>query len=97
MRSKILKKEVIRAMVKNKYVCEKCKKEFTRKSNLDLHYLTCDGTGKNIKNKTIIDKSSINNTKCDHDMIMLNPKIMSNKRAIMCGYSAVCRKCGELA
>lgn len=80
-------------MVKNKYVCEYCKKEFIRKSNLEMHELTCNGEGKKHKN---IDNSSINCSNGKHDLVMLNPNIESNRRALNLGFSAVCRKCKEL-
>jgi transposase-like protein len=84
-------------MEKSKYICQKCNKTFTRKANLNMHELTCEGEVKKKEKKIdIIDKLSINCEKGIHDLVMLNPHVISQKRAIINGFSAVCKKCGEL-
>ena len=84
-------------MEKSKYICEKCGKSFTRKANLNMHEIACKGVKKNVVKKVAItDDLSINCEKGRHDLVMLNGNVISQRRAMQMGFSAVCKKCGEL-
>ncbi|MGA3282467.1 MAG: hypothetical protein ABSD50_15975 [Smithella sp.] len=92
-----------------RFECKKCKRLFNRKSNLELHEKNCDGIVKEVKKKKVIDNLSIKDEKenvkikeCKesktgiHDLIVLRPINIIQKRAIENGYTAYCRICREL-
>jgi len=69
-----------------KIKCTKCGKMFG-KQGLRLHELTC--TGERSEN---VERSN----KCVHDLTLLHKNVESQNMAINDGYSAYCKKCGEL-
>jgi hypothetical protein len=69
-----------------KIKCSKCGKLYS-KNGLRMHELTCNGL-----QKEDIEKSQ----KCVHDLTLLHKNVESQYRAILDGYSAYCKKCGEL-
>jgi hypothetical protein len=88
------------------YICSKCKREFKRKGNLDVHFLNCNGINNSVIKKKVIDKTSINKEKKEveciksktgkHDLVVMNGINPMQKNAMKSGYVAFCRICGEL-
>jgi len=92
------------------FICPKCKREFSRKNNEDMHEKFCNGIKKEPKKKKITDKIHVNksNTNTDkkveciksktglHDLVVMTGINPMQKNAMHSGYTAFCRICGEL-
>jgi hypothetical protein len=81
--------------------CSICGRDFKREVNKNMHEKFCKGTKKNATKSPEASskkKSETSETieQCNHEFILLNKNVPSEKRAINSGYSAVCLKCKDL-
>jgi hypothetical protein len=93
-----------------KYTCEKCGRNFSRKSNMEMHQKFCNGVNNEgkindklrIKKKITDTDKKDKNVECPksktglHDLVILKNINPIQQKAILGGYTAYCRICKEL-